>query len=123
MNGDNIVQLGTYRHALRGIIGWIYATYFPDEYKPFSGSPQTVLFISQNQDQSQSQFIKMVLDLQNRINKEITKSKDDPKKLSFLNKVKSGLNHVKDGTALLNLLLKTAQDFRINISELSSLVG
>ena len=125
MNGDKIVLLGTYRNKLGGIIGWIHATYFPNEDKPFSGSPQTVLSLNQDLSlsQSQSQSIKMVLDLQIRIDEEITKSKDDPKKLSFLNKVKSGLNHVKDGTDVLKLLLNTAKDFGINISDLSSLVG
>jgi hypothetical protein len=102
MNGHNIVHLTTYRQTLGGIINRIHGIYFPDENMPFSGSPQTV--ISQTQNQSQS--IQLVLDLQSRIDEEITTSKNDPKKLGFLNKMKSGLSHVKDANDLLKLLLK-----------------
>ena len=119
MNGHNIVHLTTYRQTLGGIINRIHGIYFSDENMPFSGSPKTV--ISQTQNQSQS--IQMILDFQSKIDEEITKSKDDPKKVGFLNKVKSKLSHVKDINDLLKLLLKTARELGFNMSELLSLFG
>ncbi len=119
MDGHNIVHLITYRQTLGGIINRIHGIYFSDENMPFSGSPQTV--ISQSQNQSQS--MQMILDFQSKIDGEITKSKDDHKKVGFLNKVKSQLSHVKDVNDLLKLLLKTAKELGVNMSELLSLFG
>ena len=119
MNGHNIVNLTTYRQTLGGIINRIHGVYFSDENMPFSGSPQTI--ISQNQTQSQS--IQMLQDFQNKIDGEIIKSKDDPKKVGFLKKVESKLSQVKDVNDLLKLLLKTAKELGVNMSELLSLFG
>ena len=102
LEGENVVNLITFRQRLGGIINWLHANYFTDENRPFSGSPQNVITLRQNQSQS----IQMVLDLTNKIDEEIERSKDDPKKKSFLQKMKSGLSHVKDANDLLNLLLK-----------------
>ncbi len=119
MDDYNIVHLITYRQTLGGIINRIHGIYFSDENMPFSGSPQTV--ISQSQNQSQS--VQMILDFQSKIDGEITKSKDDPKKVGFLNKVKSQLSRVKDVNDLLKLLLKTAKELGFNMSELLTLFG
>ena len=113
------VHLITYRQTLGGIINRIHGIYFSDENMPFSGSPQTV--ISQSQNQSQS--IQMVLDFQSKIDEEIIKSKESPKKVGFLNKVKSKLSHVKDVNDMLKLLLNTAKELGVSMSELLSIFG
>jgi len=118
-DGYNIVHLITYRQALGGIVNRIHGTYFPDEIRPFSGSPHTVISQSQNQTQS----VQMILDFQSKIDRELTKSKDDPKKTGLLNRVKSQLSHVKDVNELLKLLLKTAKEFGVNMSDLITLFG
>lgn len=42
LEGENVVNLITFRQKLGGIINWLYANYLSDENRPFSGSPQTV---------------------------------------------------------------------------------
>ena len=118
-DGYNIVHLTTYRQTLGGIINRLHGIYFSDEIMPFSGSPQTV--ISQSQNQSQS--MQMILDFHDKLNEEITKSKDDPKKTGFLNKVKSQLSHIENVNELLKLVLKTGKNLGFNMSELLSLFG
>ena len=118
-DGYNIVHLTTYRQTLGGLINRIHGVYFSNENMPFSGSPQTV--ISQTQNQTQS--IQMILDVQSKIDGEIVKFKDDPKKVSFLKKVKSNLSIVKDVNDLLKLMLNTAKESGVNISDLLSFFG
>lgn len=117
--GYNIVHLTTYRQILGGLINRLHGVYFSNENMPFSGSPQTVIAQTQNQTQS----IQMILDVQSKIDEEITKFKDDPKKVGFLKKVKSNLSLVKDVNDLLKLMLKTAKESGVNISDLLSFFG
>ena len=119
MNGHDIVHITTYRQTLGGIINRIHGVYFSDENMPFSGSPQTIISQSQNQNQS----IQMLLDIQSKINEEITKAEGDPKKEGFLNKMKSKLSQVKGINDLLKLFLKTAKEFGLNMTDLLSLFG
>lgn len=42
VDGENVVQLVTFRQTLGRIIDWLHVNYFPDENRPFSGSPQIV---------------------------------------------------------------------------------
>jgi hypothetical protein len=118
-NGFNIVQIMSYRQTLGGIISRIHSIYFSDETPPFSGTPQTI--ISQSQNQSQS--IQMLLDIQSKIENELTKAKGDGQKEGFLSNLKGKLSHVKDVNDLLKLILKTAKDFNINLMDLVSMFG
>lgn len=42
VDGENVVQLVTFRQTLGRIIDWLHVTYFSDENRPFSGSSQKV---------------------------------------------------------------------------------
>ena len=42
LEGENVVNLITFRQKLGGIINWLHANYFTGENRPFSGSPQIV---------------------------------------------------------------------------------
>ncbi len=117
MNGHNIVHIVSFRQVLGGIINRIHETYFPGETPPFSGTPQTII----SQSQSQSVSIQMLLDFQSKIEKEINHVKGDTKKEGFLKKCKENLQHVKDVNDLLKLVIDTAKQFGLSISDLVAL--
>jgi hypothetical protein len=118
VNSDNfyIVHAAEYRTKLGGIISRLHGEYFSNEPAPFSGMPSTV--IRQNQHQSQSIQVQMLIDFQSKIDEEIQKLEPGDKKRSFLEKIKGSLASVKDYAGLIALYITTAQEFGLSIKEL-----
>lgn len=107
----------TYRTKLDGLISRLYGKYFSDEPAPFSGMPSQV--ISQTQQQSQSFQVELLLQIQSKIDEQLSKLEaGDTKKRNFLEKVKDALKSVRNTAALVALILATGKEFGLTIDEL-----
>jgi len=113
------VEASTYRTKLSGLISRLYGRYFSDEQPPFQGGPSTV--ISQTQQQSQSFRVELLLQIQSKIDEQLSKLEPRDKKRGFLEKVKGALKSVRDTAALIALILATAKDSGMTIDELLEL--
>jgi hypothetical protein len=109
----------TYRGKLGGLISRLHGKYFADEPPPFSGMPATV--ISQNQIQSQSVQVQILLDLQSKIDEKLHKFEEGSKERTFLEKLKGSLSSVKNIVGLIALLTKTASEYGLTIEQLKEL--
>jgi hypothetical protein len=65
----NVVDVGTYRSKLGGLISRLHGKYFSDDVAPFSVMPSTV--ITQTQQQSQSIQVQMLLEFRDKITEKI----------------------------------------------------
>jgi len=118
--GSVLMGVIPYRSKLGGLISRLHAKYFSDEQAPFSGMPSTV--ISQTQQQNQSFQIELLLQIQSKIDEQLSKLEaGDTKKRDFLEKVKGALKSVRDSTGFVALLLTTAQEFGLSVKELLEL--
>jgi len=109
-----------YRSKLKGLIMSLYGRHFSDEVPPFSGTPTAVF--SQQQEQSQSFQMKMVLEVQSIIDEKLSKLDESKiKEKGFLEKVKSSLSSIRSVAQLLSFILSTAKDFGLRIDELKEL--
>ena len=118
--GSVLMGIIPYRSKLGGLISRLHAEYFSDEQPPFSGMPTTI--ISQTQQQSQSFQIELLLQIQSKIDEQLSKLEaGDTKKRNFLEKVKGALKSVRDSTGFVALLLTTAREVGLNIKELLEL--
>lgn len=115
----NVVDVGTYRAKLGGMISRLHGQYFSDEVAPFSGMPSTV--ISQTQQQSQSFQVQLLLEIQSKIDEQLHKLEPEDEKRGFLDKVKGALKSVRNATELITLILATGQEFGLTIDELKEL--
>ena len=118
-SGILILDVGTYRGNLGGLISRLHGQYFSDEVAPFSGMPSTI--ITQSQQQSQSIQVQMLLDFQSKIDAQLQKLEPGDKKRSFLEKVKGALASVKDYAGLIALCVTTAQKCGLTLEELLEL--
>ena len=116
---EDFVRINTYRKKLGGLISSLHGEYFADEPSPLSGSPSTI--ISQTQQQSQS--IQMLLDIQSKIDENLSKYTDGSPERGFLEKFKSSLGSVSSVTDLFKLCFKLAKDFGISIATLLKIFG
>jgi len=116
-DGKEYVVLFDYRQKLGGLISRLHAEYFQDEPVPFEGMPSTII----TQTQQQNQSIQMYLDIQSKIDENLSKIEEGSKEEGFLKKFKSKLSSVSNVNELFKLGLKVAKDFEINISELLKL--
>jgi hypothetical protein len=113
------VPTEAYRGKLSGLISRLYGEYFPKEQPPFSGMPSPV--ISQTQQQNQSFQVELLLQIQSKIDEQLSNLKPGDSKRSFLKKLKGALESVSDTAALIALILSTAKDSGITIDELLGL--
>lgn len=100
------IPYSTYRANLGGLIAKLHAEYFSDEEPPFRTMPSTV--ITQNQTQSQS--VSLLLDIQEKIISEIPKHEEGSKERTFLEKIKSVLPSLKTGVDIISNILKIGAD-------------
>lgn len=114
---ERYVHIITYRQKLGGLISYLHGRYFPGEPAPFSGGPSTVI----TQSQQQSQFIQMVLDMQSKIDEKMPGFSAGSKEKGFLQKLKSQLSSISSVTQLLNQLFKLANEFGLNIEDISNI--
>ena len=108
-----------YRSKLNGLIMRLYGKYFSEEQSPFGGFPSTV--VQQNQSQSQTMQITMILEFQSLIDRKIYGTELKPEEKSFLEKVKSSLPTVKSSIELMNMCLSLAKSLGLSIDQVLKL--
>ncbi len=120
--GSPAIRLVTYRQKLGGLISRLHAEYFADELGPFgsasvSGVPHTVLSI--NQQQNQSVHLQMLLEIQSKIDENISEYPEGSKEKDFLQRFKSSLSSISNVTQLFSLFLKMAKEFGLSINDIA----
>lgn len=118
-SGSVIVPLVTYRQKLGGLITRLHGEYFSDESAPFSGSPATI--ISQSQQQNQSFYVQMLLDIQGKIDEKMPNYNEGTKERNFLQKFKNSLSSVSNVVQLFNLLITLARECGLNIDNIKDI--
>lgn len=113
------LSAANYMPKLSGLISRLHGEYFSDEQAPFSDMPSTV--ISQTQQQSQSFQVELRLQIESKIDEQLSKLRPDDEKRGFLEKVKGALKSVRNATELIALLLRTGQEFGLSLEQLSEL--
>jgi len=114
-----VLDINSYRTNLGGLISRIHGLYFSDEAPPFSGGPSTV--ITQNQHQSQSMNVQVLLEVQSKIDLQLPNHKEGTPERNFLERVKAGLGSVKSVTELISLILKTGKEVGLSVDKILSL--
>jgi len=117
--GQECVELDTYRTSLGGLISRLHGKYFSDEPAPFSGMPSTV--ISQTQQQNQSVHVQMLLEVQSKIDQKLAESAEGTKERTFLQKVKNSLSSIKDVAGLITHLMNMAKECGLSVDDLKNL--
>jgi hypothetical protein len=115
------ISVSLYRHKLGGLISYLHGKYFSFERAPFSGGPSTVVTQSQTQEQAQSAYIQILLDLQSNIDEKIREHSEDTKEGGFLRKLKGSLSTAKNISEILTLVFNLAKEFGIDTNTLSTL--
>ncbi|MEK7368459.1 MAG: hypothetical protein AABZ62_02240 [Planctomycetota bacterium] len=110
------VGIVEYRSRLGGLISRLHGEYFSDEPAPFSGMPSTI--ITQQQAQTQSMNVKILLDLQSKIDSQISQYEEGTNERTYLEKIKAGLSNIGDVTELVRLLLRTGKDYGLTIDKI-----
>jgi len=117
--GEPYILNSDYRSKLNGLIMRLYGEYFENEISPFSGGPNTV--VNQNQTQSQTMQIAMMLDFQSVIDKKLFSSQLDEKEKTFLEKIKTSLPAVKSMAELVNLIASLAKSLGLSVDQIAKL--
>jgi len=117
--GEKYVPFTIYRQKLSGLIATLHAEYFSDEPFPLGGSPDTIITLSQQQ--AQSFYVQMLLDIQSKIDGNLKKYGEGSKERGFLKKVKDSLSSISNFTQLLGLIIKTAKEFGLTIDNVSEI--
>lgn len=115
------LEIETIRVKLGGMISELHGRYFSDEPAPFSGMPSTI--INQTQQQNQSVTVQMLLDVQSKIDQNLSKFEEGTKQKKFLQKVRSSLSSIKDAVGLISLLTNIAKEFGLSIDDLKNIFG
>lgn len=115
-SAGKFIRINTYRHKLGGLISRLHAEFFPELPEPFSGQPSVV--ITQNQQQSQSVLIQMLLDVQSKIDEKLPTLKEGSKEKGFLQKLKSTLSSAPNIIGLIVQILALAREYGISIDKL-----
>ncbi len=113
---DQWIVTITYHQKLSGLISRLYGEFFSTELNPLTSAPSTQTTINQFQSQTQN----LIIDFKNVIEGQIQNSKDDNEK-NFLNTLKSKIEGVQNVTQLIKMILQTARDFGVELSNLISM--
>ncbi|UCB56542.1 MAG: hypothetical protein JSV30_04855 [Candidatus Omnitrophota bacterium] len=119
-SGNEALPLITYRQKLGGLITNLHGEYFANEPAPFSGGPNTV--ISQSQQQNQSFYVQMLLDIQSKVDEKLPSYREGSKERSFLQRFKSSLGSVSNVVQLLSLFINLAKEFGLSINEILKII-
>ncbi|MCK4797630.1 MAG: hypothetical protein KAT05_09625 [Spirochaetes bacterium] len=114
-----IMNTQSYRTKLSGLISRLHGEYFSNEQPPFSEMPNTV--ITQNQMQSQTIFVQVLLEFQSKIDEKLNEYKKDSKEKMFLEKLKSSLSGASNIVELFRLILKIGTDIGLTMNQISKL--
>jgi len=74
-----------------------------------------------SQQQAQSFYVQMLLDIQSKIDGNLKKYGEGSKERGFLKKVKDSLSSISNFTQLLGLIIKTAKEFGLTIDNVSEI--
>lgn len=116
----DLIHLSTYRQTLGAIISKLHAEYFSDLPEPFSGKPTTLLRM--DQQQNQSAFIEMLLDLQARIDEKMPTLLDGSDEKTFLVSLKRALRNVSCIADIIGRILKLAGQFELTPERIANLL-
>lgn len=117
--GEPYILNSDYRSKLNGLIMRLYGEYFDKEIAPFGGSPNTV--VNQNQSQSQTTQIALIMDFQSVIDKKLYSFELDEKEKTFLEKIKAALPTVKSMVELINLVVSLAKSLGLSVDQIAKL--
>ena len=112
-----MVNIGTYRQKLGGLIARLHGEYFSDEPAPFASMPSTII----SQNQNQSVHIEFLMEFNNLINDKMNKVKEGTPEKKFLEKVRGTLSKVKNVSQFVTLVIMTAKEMGISLDQLASL--
>lgn len=110
------VKIAEYRTKVMGLINRLHAEFFNTEPQPFSGSPSTSINLNQTQEQYQSQ--KVFFDFREFIDEKIKKYEERSEERNFLEKIRSGLDKIKNTAQLIGLILTTGQTIGLSIEKI-----
>lgn len=113
-----LVQAIPTKSRLKALLGRIKGTYELDEPSRETGN----VFV-QNQSQSQSQTLSIILDLQEKIIAEIPKHGEGTKERTFLEKVKENLPTIKDAGDILSTVLKIGSEVGLSADAIRKILG
>jgi hypothetical protein len=123
--GSQRIQIDTYRTKLSGLISRLHGEYFADEHPPFSGMPQTVNILSQQQ--SQTVYIQMIVDITEQVTRSEADFKEGTKERSFIDKVKSllksGMGGITSTAQLILLILNIANQCGLSVADMQRIFG
>lgn len=112
------ISVSELRMKLGGLIARLHGTYFTDEPVPFSGMPSTTINVSNQQEQSQYQT--MIIELRENIDRKLNKLEEGEEK-NFLTELKNRLSTVSDFATLIGLISQLGVEFNIGIDQLGRL--
>lgn len=118
-DGYQFVRVQKFKIHAGGLVSKIHAEYLFDEPAPLAKTPTTI--INQGQTQIQETNLKMVLDVQSKIDEKMPKYIEGTKERTFLEKVKSELQSVKNIADLIALILKTGEGIGISTQQIIDL--
>jgi hypothetical protein len=113
------MEMDIYAFKMSGLILRLYGQFFYDERNPLDGTPSTV--ITSNQNQSQQVDVRLVLDVSNKIDEKLKITENEIEK-SFLQKMKGGIENVKNYADLIKLVTSTATEVGLAVEKAFSLI-
>lgn len=119
-NRGPIVHTTQAKAKLNAIIGRLRGTYDLEHSQASVNAGHTFI---QNQTQSQTQHLSLVLDLHERIISEIPKHEEGSKERTFLENLKETLPTIKDTMGIFSLALKIGSDLGLTPGAIKGLLG
>lgn len=113
------ILVSDYRTKLSSLIGRLNGTYLFDQPAPSDTNPSTV--ITQNQIQTQTVSVQILLDIQSKIDAELPKHAEGTLERGFLEKLKASLATIKNVGEMVVTILKIAKDFGLSTEQLFKL--
>jgi hypothetical protein len=117
--GSPCIMTTTYRQKLSGLIHRLHSEYFKNEPHPTDRNKPGVV-VTQTQQQTQVVFNQVLLDIQDKINEQISNYKDGSKEKGFLQKLKGTLSGATNIVQLFNLIFTLAKEYGFSIDQLSN---
>lgn len=115
---ERILDAGVCRNSLAGIIGRIYAKYYPTEPDPLSKQSNTILSQVQNVEQNLNIELKA---FSNAIEQALESKNWSAKEKNFLGQIRDVAASAKDIASIINIIVTLAQANGFSLDKLSSL--
>jgi hypothetical protein len=118
-DGSKYMDKVQYKSNISALLMTLHGKYFYEtESEPFSGAPSNITYQTQNQTQSQSIDVTVLLNLQEYLNTKLSDNSYNKEEKSFIETVKTKLTSVKKFGDLINLIFLTAQTYGITIERM-----